>query len=381
MGSQGGPNRTAKIRQPASQELLSLALDRGQGAAPLYLQVRDGVRALLLAGTIGPVHAPAGRAGDGRRAGREPHHRDARLPWSWSPTAWWSRGGSAGTVVRTPGRAGRRSQPWLQALPALGEGRLGPEPTLLRDVAAASGRPGVAVARGRAPTPELQAGGQLRECLDEALGALGPRRHGLPAGRGLRPPAGDPREPAGGRPDGRAPGRRAGGLGARRRAWPWRRGRWSSPATRSSWRQTTYVGTLQTFALAGARLVGVPVDAERQSARTCWRASWHAGARAWSSSSRPSTTRPGAVLRRGPAASGCWPWPGGTPCRSGGRRVPRPRVRGRLTRPAEARRTPRLRHPRGHLLEDRQPRHPGRLDPSRQSRRSPGWPWPSSSRT
>src|SRR5258708_37388758 len=62
MGSQGGPNRTAKIRQPASQELLSLALDRGRGAAPLYLQVRDGVRALLLAGTIGPgMRLPAER--------------------------------------------------------------------------------------------------------------------------------------------------------------------------------------------------------------------------------------------------------------------------------------------------------------------------------
>jgi 2-aminoadipate transaminase len=168
--------------------------------------------------------------------------------------------GSAGTVVRPPAEPGGEPA-WLQALPALGEGRLGPEPTLLRDVAAASGRPGVLSLAAGAPTPELQPVDELRECLDEALSRWGRGAMGYLPVEGFGPL----REILASRLEG---GRMIGpgdgvlvvsgatqGLALAARALV-------EPGDEVVVETPTYVGALQTFALAGARLVGVPVDGD-----------------------------------------------------------------------------------------------------------------------
>jgi DNA-binding transcriptional MocR family regulator len=187
MSSQSGPNRTAKSRAPASQDLLALDVDRRSGAPPLYRQVRDGVRAALLSGTLAagmrlpPEREMATALGVNRTTVTRAYQElvadgivEAR--------------GSAGTVVLPPDGATAPpppdAPPWLLSLPALGEGSLGPDPTLLRDVAAAGS--GLSLAAGT-PGPDLLPVEELSACLDEALATWGRGALGYGAVEGFGP--------------------------------------------------------------------------------------------------------------------------------------------------------------------------------------------------
>jgi 2-aminoadipate transaminase len=257
--SQSQPNRPAKARAPASQDLLALEVDRRPDAAPLYRQLRDGVRAALLSGTLAagmrlpPEREMAAALGVNRTTVTRAY-QELVADGLVEPR------GSAGTVVLPPAGSASpppEAPPWLLSLPALGEGSLGPDPTLLRDVAAGMGGAGLSLAAG-APGPDLLPVAELAACLDEALdrwgrealgyGAVegfGPLREIIAArlGAGLVGP-GDGVLVVSGATQGLA-------LVARTLVERGDDVVVEAPG---------YPGALQTFALAGARLIGVPVD-------------------------------------------------------------------------------------------------------------------------
>jgi 2-aminoadipate transaminase len=260
VSSQSGPNRPAKSRGPASHELLGLELDRRPGAAPLYLQVRDGVRAALLAGTVAP----------GMRLPPEREMAAALAVNRTTVTRAYQElvtdgvvepRGSAGTVVLPPAReAGPPGPSWLLTLPAFGETSLGPEPTLLRDVAAAASRSDVVSLAAGAPDPALQPVEDLRACLDEALRRWGREAMGYGPIEGFGPL----REILAGRLAGSlvAPGDGVLVVSGATQGLALAARTLVEPGDDVVVETPTYVGTLQTFGLAGARLIGVPVDGE-----------------------------------------------------------------------------------------------------------------------
>ena len=261
MEGQTGPNYQSKPRAPASQDLLGLDLDRRPGAAPLFQQLRDGVRAALLSGTLAegmrlpPEREMAAALGVNRTT-------VTRAYQELVADGLVEARGSAGTVVLPPAGAVApappEAPPWLLSLPALGEGSLGPDPTLLRDVAA-SMNAGLSLAAGT-PGPDLLPVTELTDCLQEGLAAWGREALGYGAvegfgplreviagrlGRGLVGP-GDGVLVVSGATQGLA-------LVARALVEPGDDVVVEAPA---------YPGALQTFALAGARLIGVPVDGD-----------------------------------------------------------------------------------------------------------------------
>jgi DNA-binding transcriptional MocR family regulator len=170
--------------------------------------------------------------------------------------------GSAGTVVLPPGGAASPppadAPPWLLSLPALGEGSLGPDPTLLRDVAAGSQDGAALSLAAGAPGPELLPVAELSACLEEALGRWGREALGYGAVEGFGPL----REIIASGPGAGLVGPGDGvlvvsgatqGLALIARALVERGDDVVVEAP-------AYPGALQTFALAGARLIGVPVD-------------------------------------------------------------------------------------------------------------------------
>jgi DNA-binding transcriptional MocR family regulator len=261
MGSQSQPNRASKVRAPASQDLLGLEVDRRPGAAPLYRQLRDGVRAALLSGTLAagmrlpPEREMAAALGVNRTTVTRAY-QELVADGLVEPR------GSAGTVVLPPAGATSlpppEAPPWLLSLPALGEGSLGPDPTLLRDVAASStGGAGLSLAAG-APGPDLLPVAELAVCLDEALDRWGREALGYGAVEGFGPL----REIIAARLGAGLVGPGDGvlvvsgatqGLALVARALVERGDDVVVEAP-------AYPGALQTFALAGARLIAVPVD-------------------------------------------------------------------------------------------------------------------------
>lgn len=256
MTIQSHPKSAAKSRAPAARELLGLALDRRPDARPLYLQLREGVRAALLAGTLAagmrlpPERELAAALGVNRTT-------VTRAYQELVADGLVESHGSRGTVVVR--RAESPAPPsWLLALPAPGEGSLGPDPTLLRDLTAMGSRPGLISFAAGAPDVELMPVAELAACLDRALrrwgaGALtygpvdgfGPLREVLRErlGGGLVGP-GEGVLVVSGATQGLA-------LAARTLV---------EPGDDVIVEVPTFVGTMQTFALAGARLIGIPVD-------------------------------------------------------------------------------------------------------------------------
>jgi 2-aminoadipate transaminase len=243
---------------PASQDLLGLDVDRRPGAPPLYRQLRDGVRAALLSGTLAagmrlpPEREMAAALGVNRTT-------VTRAYQELVADGLVEARGSAGTVVLPPAGAAAPpppdAPPWLLSLPALGDGSLGPDPTLLRDVAA--GGAGLSLAAGT-PGPDLLPVAELTACLGEALAAWGGEALGYGAVEGFGPL----REIIAARLGERLVGPGDGvlvvsgatqGLALVARALV-------EPGDDVVVEAPAYPGALQTFALAGARLIGVPVD-------------------------------------------------------------------------------------------------------------------------
>jgi len=248
-------------------QLHGLPLDRAPGAPPLYAQIRDGVRSAVLTGALAPgMRLPPERElatslGVNRTTTMRAYHELA------ADGVVEARPGR-GTIIRPPempahGGAGDHatgslSLAWLLGLRAVGQG-LGPDPGLLRDIMALGARDDVISFAGGMPTGEAIPFDDVQAALAHALARAGADGltygpvEGLPslrraiaarmARRGA-PVAADEVMILAGATQGLA-------LAAHALV---------EPGDEVVVEAPTYVGIVQTFGAAGARLIGVPVD-------------------------------------------------------------------------------------------------------------------------
>ena len=269
MGRTAASGARHQGRGPIAGGALGLALDRAPGAAPLYRQIRDGVRAAVLTGTLGtgmrlpPERDLAATLGVNRTTIM---HAYQELAADGVVEARPGRG----TVVRVP--ASSDDEPiawprasldaaWLLGLPAVGQGGLGSDPGLLRDIAALSARSDIISFAGGTPGHDLVPHAEIQAALHEGLaraGAVG-LSYGPVEGMEALRTAIAARMTARGTPV--APDEilvlsgATQGLALAARAL-------IEPGDEVVVEAPTFVGTLQTFGAAGARLIGVPVDGD-----------------------------------------------------------------------------------------------------------------------
>jgi DNA-binding transcriptional MocR family regulator len=259
----------------ATSQALDLPLDRGPGAPPLYRQIRDAVRAAVVAGVLGPgMRLPPERelalalevdrstitrayqelAADGVVEG---HPSRGTIVCAPAPAD-----GDRYDLSRGSGGAGASlDSAWLLGLPAMGNGSLGPEPGLLRDLAALGARSDLISFAAGHPGHDLVPLAQLQEALLEGLALTGAAGLGYGPVEGLQ----ELRVAIAARLAARgvtaSPDQilvTAGamqGLSLAARAL-------IEPGDEVVVEAPTFVGTLQTFGAAGARLIPVPVDEE-----------------------------------------------------------------------------------------------------------------------
>ncbi len=264
--SQTYPEIRAKRRSrrlPPSLTLLNVRVARGQGTERLYRQIREAIRGAILsgetAGRLPPTREMATALGVNRAT-------VARAYQELEADGLVESGGARGTVVVGPepseprGAAPRDSgaPTWVTALPPLGESGLRADPTLIRDITANSRRPDFISFAEAAPGPELIPAERIVRAVADSLERWGPRILGYAPIEGLellrealmhtlaRPllKAGDGVMVVSGATQGLA-------LAARVLV---------EPGDEVAVEAPTYFGILQTFALAGARLIGIPTD-------------------------------------------------------------------------------------------------------------------------
>ncbi|MGH2344938.1 MAG: PLP-dependent aminotransferase family protein, partial [Chloroflexota bacterium] len=251
-------------RAPQAIRLLDMTLDRAPNAAPLYQQIRDGVEAEVLGGALGA----------GMRLPPERLMARALSVNRSTVMAAYQELAAAGMVEARPGRGtvirasddGSGGAPdrsadlsWLLALPAFGRGNLGPDPGLLRDLAALSSRPEIISLAAGAPGADLLPAGELMAALEHGMTDLGAGALSYAPVEGLSPlravlaerlcDRGIPARPEevlvlSGATQGLALAAQA----------------LIEPGDVVAIEAPTYIGVLQTFAAAGARLLPIPVD-------------------------------------------------------------------------------------------------------------------------
>jgi DNA-binding transcriptional MocR family regulator len=269
-----GKDASGKARRPGHPERrpvvagpLALSLERDGKASPLFRQIQHGIRSAILEGALvngdrlQPERVLALSLGVNRTTIMRAYQElvDEGLVEA--------RPGR-GTVVAVGSRSERASigpsaggdlPGWLFSLPEFGDGHLGPDPSLLRDIAEAYGRDDLVSMALGAPGPDLIPANALRAACSDVLerfqgnalgygpveGLVSLRRQiaAYLCGRGVRV---EPSEVVvlSGATQGLS-------LAARTLV---------QPGDEVVVEVPTYVGILQTFAAAGARLVGVPVD-------------------------------------------------------------------------------------------------------------------------
>jgi len=264
--SQTHPTIRAKIprrRLPPSLTLLNVQVVRGQGTERLYQQIREAIRAAIfsgeIAGRLPPTREMAAALGVNRAT-------VARAYQELEADGLVESSGARGTVVVAPepvepnGLVGNHAAAptWVTALPPLVESGLRADPTLIRDITANSRRPDFISFAEAAPGPDLIPAERIARAVDDSLARWGPRILGYAPVEGLeqlrealmhtlaRPllKAGDGVMVVSGATQGLA-------LAARVLV---------EPGDEVAVEAPTYFGILQTFALAGARLIGIPID-------------------------------------------------------------------------------------------------------------------------
>lgn len=254
---------------PVSDAPFRLTLDRRPGAPPLYRQIYTSLRAAILAGALAddarlpPERELATALGVNRTTVMRAFGELAADGLVVGRPGWGTRVRAAPAGAGTPNGATNAALPrehvWLLGLPSIGHGRLGPDIAILRDIAAGHRHADMISFAEGTPGHDLIPVQAIRQSLDRALGGVGA------AGLSYAPVE---------------------GLASLRCAIAGRlavQGVKASPdevmvvhgATQgiALLAQTliepgdavvveapTYLGALQTFAGAGARLIGLPVD-------------------------------------------------------------------------------------------------------------------------
>ena len=255
--------KTKLRRLPASLTLLSVQVDRGQGRDRLYQQIRESIRDSILSGQIGgrlpPTREMAAALGVNRAT-------VARAYQELEADGLVASSGARGTVVvmAEPAMSGGSAvyvsagPSWLSALPPVVDTGLRADPTLIRDITHNSRRPDFISFAEAAPGPELIPAKRIAQAVGEGLARWGPRVLGYAPVEGLeilrealaqtlaKPllRAGDAVMVVSGATQGLALAARA----------------LIEPGDEVAVEAPTYFGILQTFALAGARLIGIPTD-------------------------------------------------------------------------------------------------------------------------
>ena len=265
---QNTPGTRAKTRSgrrpPPSGALLNLQLGRGPGTDRLYRQIREAITGSILAGEMSgrrlpPTREMAAALGVNRAT-------VARAYQELEADGLVESVGARGTVVvsgagsepATPSLGGNGTPAWISALPPFAESGLSADPTLIRDLSFHSRRSDFISFAVAAPGPELIPGERMVSAVGDSLRRWGPGTFGYGPVDGLeilrqalahtvaQPllAQGDALMIVSGATQGLALAARA----------------LIEPGDEVAVEAPTYFGMLQTFALAGARLVGVPVD-------------------------------------------------------------------------------------------------------------------------
>lgn len=268
------PSERVTLLGPTRQRgeaALPLTLDRAPQAPPLYRQIQDGVRSAVLTGSLGagmrlpPERELAAALGVNRTTVM---HAYQELVADGVVEARPGRGTTVCPPARPADGPGQGSWPrataeaaWLLGLPPVGHGGLGPDPGMLRDIAALGARPDVISFAGGVPGHDLTPHDEIQAALRDELAREGPAgltyapvegleslRQAIAAHLGQRGIATTPDEiiVVAGATQGMA-------LVAQTLI---------EPGDEVVVEAPTYVGALQTLGAAGARMIGVPVDDE-----------------------------------------------------------------------------------------------------------------------
>ncbi|HEV2029641.1 MAG TPA: PLP-dependent aminotransferase family protein [Candidatus Dormibacteraeota bacterium] len=255
--------KTKLRRLPASLTLLSVQVDRGQGRERLYQQIRESIRDAILSGQIAgrlpPTREMAAALGVNRAT-------VARAYQELEADGLVESSGARGTVVVAaepatsggPGPYGPGAPSWVSALPPVVDSGLRADPTLIRDITNNSRRPEFISFAEAAPGPELIPAKRIAQAISEGLARSGPRVLGYAPVEGLeilrealtqtlaKPllRAGESVMVVSGATQGLALAARA----------------LIERGDEVAVEAPTYFGILQTFGLAGARLIGIPAD-------------------------------------------------------------------------------------------------------------------------
>lgn len=252
-------------RLPPSLTLLNLQLDRTHGRERLYQQIREAIRSAILAGEIGgrrlpPTREMASALGVNRAT-------VARAYQELEADGLVASGGARGTVVTgfaplelQPAQIGPPAgpPPWVAALPPYPETALRADPTLIRDITLHSRRADFISFAGAEPGAELIPVERIERAFTDGLRRWGSKSLGYAPVEGLEVLR-DALAETVARPLLRPSERvmvvsgATQGLALAARAL-------IEPGDDVAVEAPTYFGILQTFALAGARLHGVPVD-------------------------------------------------------------------------------------------------------------------------
>ena len=252
-------------RLPAATTILNLELDHGRGSQRLYRQIRDHIRSAILTGSLGidtrlPAERELATALGVNRA------TVVRAYQELSAEGLVVARGSRGTLVAPmPDDSGGHmivgsdlEPAWLLDVATHRMNGLGPDPTVIRELVVSGARPGVIPFAAAGPGPELLPLDELRTSLEVALGTWGaaPLRYGPvegfePLRQALRERYAS--EVIGENDEVMVVSGATQGLEVAARAL-------IEPGDAVLVEAPAYVGTIQAFGLAGAQLVGIPVD-------------------------------------------------------------------------------------------------------------------------
>jgi 2-aminoadipate transaminase len=245
-------------RAPLGSAALRIELDRRPDAPPFFEQVRSHVERAMADGTLPPgVRLPPER--DLAAALGVSRSTVMRAYQELVADGLVQAAPSRGTVVAAAGRSAGEVGTWMAALPPLAAP--GSDAGLLREVHAPAGSPDAISFARSAPPEDLIPTADLLACAREAFEDMGPKLFGYGPVDGsevLRSTIAERMRAAGSL----APGDGVIVLSGSTQGLALAARVLIEPGDEVVVEAPAYVGTIQTFENSGARLVGVPVDAQ-----------------------------------------------------------------------------------------------------------------------